>query len=154
MNADFQINRSRRMSQAEDGSHRALDVRALHPAAASCDCTGAGTARPSLRTGSPAVADAFEFEPPPIWFAALAASNCLAGNDQAGHEVTWQCVSGRALYTNSGLDAETVEPLGVRLQGATPSRCRGYRGILPIRWKSIPNPAIRFEFDFRIPNQF
>src|SRR5215472_14153798 len=55
-------------------------------------------------------------EPTPIWFAALMASSCLAVAGDSGHAVRWNHVSGRALYTNSGSNTETIEPLGVRLQ--------------------------------------
>jgi hypothetical protein len=30
--------------------------------------------------------------------------------------VAWNCASGRALYTNSGAHAETIQPLGVSLK--------------------------------------
>ncbi len=53
----------------------------------------------------------------PIWFAALIASACLAEGNGGNHTIPWNCVSGRALYTNRGRDAERIEPLGVRLLG-------------------------------------
>ena len=31
--------------------------------------------------------------------------------------IRWDCVSGRAVYTNHGGDAERIEPLGVSLMG-------------------------------------
>lgn len=55
--------------------------------------------------------------PVPIWLAALSATGCLATRNGEGHEVSWDCVEGRALYTNSGADSETIQPLGVSLAG-------------------------------------
>jgi hypothetical protein len=54
--------------------------------------------------------------PLPIWLAALAAARCRANRNGEDHAVRWSCVSGRALYTNAGADAELIQPLGVRLQ--------------------------------------
>jgi hypothetical protein len=56
-------------------------------------------------------------DPLPIWLAALAAAHCQANGNGEDHAVRWSCVSGRALYTNAGADAEWIQPLGVRLQG-------------------------------------
>jgi hypothetical protein len=56
-------------------------------------------------------------DPLPIWLAALAAARCQANRNGEDHVVRWSCVSGRALYTNAGADAELIQPLGVRLQG-------------------------------------
>src|SRR5215471_16443161 len=47
----------------------------------------------------------------PIWFAALMATSCLAGPDGENRALRWDCVSGRALYTNRGGGAERIEPL-------------------------------------------
>jgi hypothetical protein len=55
--------------------------------------------------------------PVPIWFAALQASHCQAKARGEGRAVRWNCVSGRAVYTNCGQEEETIEPLGVRLEG-------------------------------------
>ncbi len=52
----------------------------------------------------------------PIWFAALWASHCQAKAKGEDRSVSWDCVSGRAIYTNRGAEEETIEPLGVRLQ--------------------------------------
>ncbi|MGD0500324.1 MAG: hypothetical protein ABSC23_18030 [Bryobacteraceae bacterium] len=54
--------------------------------------------------------------PAPIWLAALSAATRLATRDGQNQAVTWDCISGRAFYTNAGLDAETIQPLGVRLE--------------------------------------
>jgi len=54
--------------------------------------------------------------PVPIWFAALLATNCQAKGKDAGRDINWNCVSGRALYTNRGAEEEVIEPLGVCLQ--------------------------------------
>ena len=56
-------------------------------------------------------------EPVPIWLAALLATSCEAQRNGENHAVRWSCVSGRALYTNAGRDAENIEPLGVSLLG-------------------------------------
>ena len=56
-------------------------------------------------------------DPLPIWLAALAAARCRVHRNGKDHAVRWSCVSGRALYTNAGADAELIQPLGVRLQG-------------------------------------
>ena len=57
------------------------------------------------------------YSPVPIWLAALAATECLATRNGEDHAVRWDCVSGRAVYTNSGADTETIHPLGVSLEG-------------------------------------
>jgi len=54
--------------------------------------------------------------PIPIWFAALIASQCQARAKGNGRDVRWNCISGRAVYTNRGAEEETIEPLGVCLQ--------------------------------------
>jgi hypothetical protein len=46
----------------------------------------------------------------------LAAARCQVNGNGEDHAVRWSCVSGRALYTNAGADAELIRPLGVRLQ--------------------------------------
>lgn len=53
----------------------------------------------------------------PIWLAALAAARCQVNRNGKHHAVRWSCVSGRALYTNAGADAELIQPLGVHLKG-------------------------------------
>ncbi len=57
------------------------------------------------------------YAPVPIWLAALSASRCLAVSDGQDHAVSWDCVSGRAVYTNAGENTETIQPLGISLQG-------------------------------------
>jgi hypothetical protein len=47
----------------------------------------------------------------------LVATCCLARGNGQDHAVRWNCVSGRAVYTNAGADAELIQPFGVRLQG-------------------------------------
>ena len=56
-------------------------------------------------------------EPAPIWLDVLCASSCEARRNGENHAVRWNWVSGRALYTNAGRDAEHIEPLGVSLLG-------------------------------------
>jgi hypothetical protein len=55
-------------------------------------------------------------EPLPIWFAVLHATSCKAKRNGENHAVRWDWVSGRAVYTNAGRDAEHIEPLGVSLR--------------------------------------
>ena len=55
-------------------------------------------------------------EATPIWLAALFAAPCRATNGIEGHAVIWNCLSGRAVYTNAGAHAEHIEPLGISLQ--------------------------------------
>jgi hypothetical protein len=54
-------------------------------------------------------------EPLPIWLAVLLAAECQARGNGTDHHVRWDCVAGRAVYTNYGRDAEHIEPLGVSL---------------------------------------
>jgi len=56
-------------------------------------------------------------EPVPIWLDVLCASSCEARRNGENHAVRWNWVSGRAIYTNAGRDAEHIEPLGVSLLG-------------------------------------
>ena len=56
-------------------------------------------------------------EPAPVWFAALIASRCQAKANGNAHSILWARVSDRAVYTNTGADAELIEPLGVELEG-------------------------------------
>jgi len=55
--------------------------------------------------------------PLPIWFSALLATQCRARGKSEHRDVRWNCVSGRAVYTNAGAEEERIEPLGVSLQG-------------------------------------
>ena len=52
-----------------------------------------------------------------LWLAVLRASSCEAQSNGQYHAVRWNLVSGRAVYTNAGRDAELIEPLGVSLLG-------------------------------------
>jgi hypothetical protein len=56
-------------------------------------------------------------EAAPIWLAALFATSCEVRRNGENHAVRWDWVSGRALYTNAGREAEHIEPLGVSLLG-------------------------------------
>jgi hypothetical protein len=56
-------------------------------------------------------------QPAPIWMAALLATPCQAVASGEGHAVRWDCVSGRAIYTNQSSETEFIQPLGVRLEG-------------------------------------
>jgi hypothetical protein len=55
--------------------------------------------------------------PAPIWLAALSAATCRATRSGEAHAVRWDCVSGHVVYTNAGVDTETIQPLGVSLEG-------------------------------------
>jgi hypothetical protein len=55
-------------------------------------------------------------EPTPIWMAALMAIRCLANRHGEACAVCWNNVSGKALYTNCGVDPELIQPLGVYLR--------------------------------------
>lgn len=52
----------------------------------------------------------------PIWLDVLLATPSRARSGGADHSVRWDWVSGRALYTNQGRDAEHIEPWGVSLR--------------------------------------
>ena len=54
-------------------------------------------------------------EPLPIWLSVLMATPCRAQSNDSNHDVRWNRVAGRAVYTNFGRDAEWIEPLGVSL---------------------------------------
>jgi hypothetical protein len=55
--------------------------------------------------------------PIPIWLAALMATHCQVRANGEDRDVSWDCISGRAVYTNRGAEVEIIEPLGVCLQG-------------------------------------
>lgn len=97
------------------------------------DCSGAGTTKLSpqsrvtagerllnepagLRCRRSIRNPASAREPRPIWLAALLATQCLATVNGQDHAVRWDCIAGRAIYTNHGMVAERIEPLGVHLQ--------------------------------------
>jgi hypothetical protein len=52
----------------------------------------------------------------PIWISALLASNCRANGISGSRTVQWECVDGRAKYTNHGSDTCRIDPLGVSLE--------------------------------------
>ena len=56
-------------------------------------------------------------DPLPIWMAALLASACEARGDGFSSDVEWQCVHGRALYTNSGEETLILYPFGIPVRG-------------------------------------
>ena len=49
-------------------------------------------------------------QPVPVWLAALFAAECLATDGNVRRAVPWDCVSGRAMYTNDGAAVELIEP--------------------------------------------
>ena len=52
----------------------------------------------------------------PLWLAALSAAAGLATRTGEGRALSWNCIFGRAFYTNAGVETETIQPLGVRLE--------------------------------------
>ena len=90
---------------------RVAGIESVNDAPMAASYSGAGPVRNSLPEAS---------QPPegcPIWFAVLRASSCLAKANGEKHAVSWNCVSGRAVYTNDGGVPERIEPLGVSLMG-------------------------------------
>jgi len=53
----------------------------------------------------------------PVWLAALSAATCRTTGSGEAQAMRWDCVSGHAVYTNAGADIETIQPLGVSLEG-------------------------------------
>lgn len=101
-------NGSRRIAFAAGSEESGLRAPVCLPLAASGKLAGFGiAAAPSIQRPAP---------PLPIWFAALLATHCQAKAGGQGRDVRWRSVSGRAVYTNDGVEAETIEPLGVYLQ--------------------------------------
>jgi len=114
-------------------NNRSRGMRSLQGGAAG-DCSGAGAAaklssasraalratplnaNPGLRSGRCDQSKTGQ-EPLPIWLAALMATSCQASVNGEDHAVSWDCIAGRAVYTNHGAKAERIEPLGVQLQG-------------------------------------
>ena len=90
----------------EEPEHRLPMCRALQPANGKL----AGFGGPASEIQSPCA-------PIPIWFAALLATCCQVRTKGNHRAIRWNCVSGRAVYTNQGAEEEVIEPLGVRLQG-------------------------------------
>lgn len=76
-----------------------------------------GAAWPAPRRAAHAPLGTGSDEPLPIWLAALIASSCQATVNGEDHAVEWYCISGRAIYTNAGVETELIHPLGVRLKG-------------------------------------
>lgn len=64
-------------------------------------------------------------ETPPIWLAALLASQCHAVAEGEESAIHWNCASGRALYTNQSAATALIRPLGVELPGG---------GTLAVSW--------------------
>jgi hypothetical protein len=56
-------------------------------------------------------------EPVPVWLAALIAARCAASVEGGIRAVEWNHIRGRAIHTNSGVETEFIQPLGVRLAG-------------------------------------
>jgi hypothetical protein len=56
-------------------------------------------------------------DPLPIWMAALVARGCEAMVNGTARKIEWQCLSGRAVYTNDGPDTEILLPFGVPVAG-------------------------------------
>jgi len=112
-------------------NNRSRGMRSIQGAAS--DCSDAGTSKLSppsraalrkrllhgnagLRCRLAVRGSARGREPMPIWLAALMATRCQAKVNGEDHTIFWDCIAGRALYTNHGTAAEHIEPLGVHLQ--------------------------------------
>ena|SRR5579872_6173272 len=88
-------------------SRRIRENRAAQRGIATIAARPAAACRPATRAAEPA----------PIWMAALLATPCQAVANGADHVIRWECVAGRAVYTNRSKATESIQPLGVRLQG-------------------------------------
>ena len=67
-------------------------------------------------TQKPATTQSNWPEAAPIWFAVLSAAQCRAAGNGEPREVRFNLVSGRAVYTNTGAQAERVQPLDVQVE--------------------------------------
>jgi hypothetical protein len=124
MTADKQKNRLWRVTgldvaTAESGAHVPYGDPLAPPLSAHGNVSLQSAAQSGELAGLRAMAPEIQVprEPVPIWFAVLIASSCQASGSGEDHIVRWNCVSGRALYTNAGPDTEVIEPLGVSLKG-------------------------------------
>ncbi len=134
MTADKQQNNPRRTNGNLSGAQRASAVGANGAKRTPCAHFGLGpegpvTRLPVCRSLIPAngklaglrVPAAPEIQSPdapiPIWFAVLMATHCQARANGEDRDVSWGCISGRAVYTNRGAEVEIIEPLGVCLKG-------------------------------------
>jgi hypothetical protein len=112
MTSHKRMNGTRRMTDS-------VDVRLRRPVAVRTrETAGQRTPPAACRP----IASALEARPAtsgaaPIWFAALAATRCQASGSGEGRSVSFEYVAGRAWYTNTSATAESIDPLGVTLQG-------------------------------------
>jgi hypothetical protein len=58
----------------------------------------------------------FCVEPQPIWMAVLVSACCQAAGGGRKQAIRWEWVAGRALYVNTSVGPEWIEPLGVNLK--------------------------------------
>ena len=101
-----------------EGNYRRMNETAQDGASPLRQTSRVGAGRPArLRLVASNGFHQAKAEPLPIWLAALVASRCEANRNGTSRTVNWNCVSGRAVYTNDGAEAEMIQPLGVRLQG-------------------------------------
>jgi hypothetical protein len=108
---------TRRTARREGRAKAAASERGTHRVHAVPAPTPVRSAKAGLRRAVAVAAHQASPSPAPIWLAALSAASCQATRKGENHEVRWSCAAGRALYTNSGADTETIHPLGVRLEG-------------------------------------
>src|SRR5271165_2837634 len=54
--------------------------------------------------------------PRPVWMSVLLASRSQAVSSGRGHDVSWEWIAGRAVYTNAGPGTELIQPLGIGLR--------------------------------------
>ena len=60
--------------------------------------------------------DRTQFEPIPIWMAALVASGCEVKSSCGARAVDWRFASGRAVYTNHSAETEIMQPFGIAVR--------------------------------------
>jgi hypothetical protein len=51
----------------------------------------------------------------PVWMAALLSADCRAVSAGREQAISWEWMSGRAVYSNTSSETELILPLGVRL---------------------------------------
>jgi hypothetical protein len=72
-----------------------------------------GTLTPGTTTVLP---DPKSYTAVPVWFGALLAHCCQAIHGVETHSIQWDCISGKALYTNLHGHAAQIQPFGVCLR--------------------------------------
>ena len=52
----------------------------------------------------------------PVWMAALIAAECQVIGNGLARKIDWRCRSGRAMYTNLGVETEVIQPFGIAVR--------------------------------------